>query len=138
MMHSNFNKVMVSGRLTADPEMVSLPSGDACVNFSIALNSSWKTGEESKEEVSFIDCKAYRGTAEIINKNFYKGRPIFVEGRLKQDRWEKKDGSKGDRVRVIVKHFEYLDPPKKEDDNTIASEPVEVASVDNSGDELTF
>jgi single-strand DNA-binding protein len=147
MSHSDFNMVLLKGRLTADPSMVTLPSGDACVNFSVALNSSWKDNQGTdQEEVSFVDCKAYRGTAEMINKNFYKGRPIFIEGKLKQDRWKKPDGTNGDKIRVIIKHFEYLDSPKSNGDaeteetkqSDFSDTGLETSNIDTSGDKLDF
>jgi single-strand DNA-binding protein len=106
----NYNKVFLMGNLTRDPQISSLPSGSSACEFALAINRRWK-GQDGQvhEEVSFVDCRAYGRTAENIGKYLTKGRPIFIEGRLKQDRWEDKTGQKRSVLRVFVENFQFID-----------------------------
>ena len=107
----NLNKVMLMGNLTRDPEIKYTPKGTAIANFGIAVNRTFTTAEggEKREEVTFIDLEAFGRTAEIIGEYFKKGRPIFIEGRLKLDSWDdKQTGKKMSKLRVVVDSFEFL------------------------------
>lgn len=107
----NLNKVMLMGNLTRDPEIKYTPKGTAIANFGIAVNRTFTTadGGEKREEVTFIDLEAFGRTAEIIGEYFKKGRPIYVEGRLKLDSWDdKQTGKKMSKLRVVVESFEFL------------------------------
>lgn len=107
----NLNKVMLMGNLTRDPEIKYTPKGTAIANFGIAVNRTFTTAEggEKREEVTFIDLEAFGRTAEIIGEYFKKGRPIFIEGRLKLDSWDDKtSGKKMSKLRVVVDSFEFL------------------------------
>ena len=106
----NLNKVMLMGNLTRDPEMKYTPKGTAIANFGIAVNRTYTPeGGEKREEVTFIDLEAFGRTAEVIGEYFKKGRPIFIEGRLKLDQWDDKTtGKKMSKLRVVVDSFEFL------------------------------
>ena len=106
----NLNKVMLMGNLTRDPEIKYTPKGTAIANFGLAVNRNYTTeGGEKREEVTFIDLEAFGRTAEVIGEYFKKGRPIFIEGRLKLDSWDdKQTGQKKSKLRVIVDSFEFL------------------------------
>lgn len=106
----NLNKVMLMGNLTRDPELKYLPKGTAVANFGIAVNRSFTPdGGEKREEVTFIDIEAFGRTAEVINEYFKKGRPIYIEGRLKLDTWDDKtSGQKKSKLRVVAETFEFL------------------------------
>ena len=93
---ANLNKVMLMGNLTRDIELKVLPQGNQTVgNFGIAMNRKFKsTSGEEREEVTFVDCEAWGRTAEIMKQYLSKGRPVFIEGRLKLDQWEDKEGKK--------------------------------------------
>ena len=106
----NLNKVMLMGNLTRDPEIKYTPKGTAIANFGIAVNRNYSTESgEKREEVTFIDLEAFGRTAEIIGEYFKKGRPIYVEGRLKLDSWDdKQTGQKKSKLRVVVDSFEFL------------------------------
>src|SRR5260221_386296 len=106
----NLNKVMLMGNLTRDPEMKYTPKGTAIANFGLAVNRNYTTeGGEKREEVTFIDIEAFGRTAEIIGEYFKKGRPIYVEGRLKLDQWDdKQTGQKKSKLRVVADSFEFL------------------------------
>ena len=104
------NKVMLIGNLTRDPELRYTPQGSAVCEFAIALNNSYtskQTGQKV-EEVSFIDIVAWARTAEICAEYLKKGRQVFVEGRLKQDRWESPEGKKMNKIRVIAENVQFL------------------------------
>lgn len=104
------NKVMILGHMTRDPELRYVPSGAAVCEFSLALNRSHtnkQTGEKV-DEVSFIDVVAWGRTAEVCAEYLKKGRPVFVEGRLTQDRWETEDGQKRSRIRVTAENIQFI------------------------------
>lgn len=108
---ASFNKVMLMGNLTRDVELRQLPNGNQAVaNFGIACNRKFKSqsGEE-REEVTFVDCEAWGRTGEVIKEYFSKGKPIFLEGRLKLDQWEDKEGKKQSKLRVVVENFQFID-----------------------------
>ena len=106
---ANFNKVLLMGNLTRDPQLSYLPSQTPVVDFGIAVNRRWTSKEgESKEEVMFIDCRAFSRLAENINKYMKKGRPIFIEGRLVLDSWTGQDGTKRSKHRIQVENCQFL------------------------------
>src|SRR3954468_24805801 len=107
---SNFNRVFLMGNMTRDPQLKFLPSQMAVAEFGIATNRKFKTQSgEDREEVTFVDCSAFGRTAEVINQYFSKGKPIFIEGRLKYDTWEDKNGGgKRSKMSVVVERFEFI------------------------------
>lgn len=106
---ANFNKVILAGNLTRDPQLSYLPSNTPVCEMGIAVNRRYRPqGGEMKEEVNFFDLRAYGKQAETLNQYMNKGKPILVEGRLKYDSWEGKDGQKKSRVYVIVENFQFL------------------------------
>ena len=107
----NFNKVILAGNLTRDPELRYTPKGTAVAKIALAINRRWKdeTGQQ-KEEVTFVDVDAFGKQAELISQYIKKGRPILVEGRLKLDQWDDKTtGQKRSRLGVVLEAFEFLD-----------------------------
>ena len=109
---ANFNKVLLMGNLTRDPQLSYLPSQTPVVDFGLAVNRKWTSKEgESKDEVMFVDCRAFGRPAETLNKYMRKGRPLFVEGRLSFEQWTAQDGSKKSRHRVVVENFQFLGGP---------------------------
>jgi single-strand DNA-binding protein len=107
---ASLNKVLLIGNLTRDPDVKMLSSGRPVCNFGLALNRSYKDGEGNrKEEVTFVDVECYGPRAEAIGRFFTKGRSIFVEGRLKLDQWESKEGEKRSAIRVVLDNFEFVD-----------------------------
>jgi single-strand DNA-binding protein len=107
---ASFNKVILLGNLTRDPELRYTPQGAAVCEFAIALNyvyTNKQTGQKV-EEVSYIDLVAWGKTGETIAEYMKKGRQIMIEGRLKQDRWEAQDGKKMSKVRVTVESFQFV------------------------------
>jgi len=107
---SSFNKVIMMGHLTRDPVLSYTPGGTPVVEFGMATNHKWTPPDgEAREEVCFIDCRAFGRMAENIAKYCQKGRPLLVEGRLTFDQWESKDGSKRSKHRVTVGTFTFVD-----------------------------
>jgi single-strand DNA-binding protein len=108
---ASFNKVILAGNLTRDPELRYLPKGTAVAQFSLAVNRTWKTETgENKEEVSFIDVEAFGRQAEVVAQYMRKGRPLLVEGRLKMDTWEDKTThQKKSKLKVILEGFTFID-----------------------------
>lgn len=107
-MAKGFNKVVLMGNLTRDPETRTTPSGQSVTNFSLAVNRTWK-GQDgtTQENVSYIDCVAWGKTGEIIAQYMQKGRPLLVSGRLDQRSWEQ-DGQKRSKVEVVVEDFNFI------------------------------
>lgn len=98
------------GHLTRDPQLKMLSSNTAVCEFGIACNRKFRTQQgEEREEVTFVDCSAFGKTAELINEYFSKGKPIFIEGRLKYDTWDDKNGGgKRSRLTVSVQNFQFV------------------------------
>ena len=109
---ANYNRVILAGNLTKDPEIRYLPSGQSVTNMTIAVNSRFKQNGEIKEEVSFFDLAAFGKTAEVCAEHLVKGRPVLIEGRLKQRRWEDDRGNKRSKVDVLVDHVQFLGAPR--------------------------
>src|SRR6188472_267193 len=107
---ANFNKVILAGNLTRDPELRYTPKGMAIARVGLAINRSWRTETgEQKEEVTFVDIDAFGKQAETIGQYMKKGRPILVEGRLKLDQWDdKQTGQKRSRLGVVLESFQFL------------------------------
>ncbi len=107
---ANYNKIILVGNLTRDPQLKYLPSQMAIVEFGLAVNHKYKTKNgEDREEVLFIDVSAFGKQAEIINQYCTKGRPLLVEGRLKYDTWEdKQGGGKRSKHSVVIDNFQLL------------------------------
>ena len=107
---ASYNKVFLMGNLTRDPQVKHLPSQMVVAEFGLAVNRRYKTATgEDKEEVAFVDCTAFGRQAETISQYCTKGKPIFVEGRLKFDTWDDKGGSgKRSKLTVVVENFQFL------------------------------
>lgn len=106
---SNFNKVFLMGNLTRDIETRTLPAGTVVAQFALAINRKFKTQDgQQREEVTFVDCEAWGRTAEVMAQYLSKGRPVFVEGRLRLDQWQDKDGSNRSKLKVVVEQFQFV------------------------------
>lgn len=139
---ASFNKVILIGNLTRDPEVKYLPKGTAVCNIAMAVNRRWKSdaGEE-KEDVYFADCKAFGKQAETIGQWVKKGHPLMIEGRLTREEWDdKKTGEKKSATRIMVESFQFL---KGRDEGAAPAprrEPAPAAAPkpDLDGDDLPF
>ena len=108
------NVVMISGRLTRDVELSYTAGGVALGKFSLAVQEDFKN-KQGEREVNFIDCVAWRQSAEFMDKYTQKGNRVMVAGRLKQDRWEDKEGKKRSKLSVVVDKVEPIDWAGDED-----------------------
>lgn len=107
---ASFNRVILAGNLTRDPQLSYTPSNTPVCEFGIATNRKWRDREgNQKEEVCFVDLSAYGRTAETINQYMKKGRPILVEGRLRYHQWTSKEGQKRSKLDVLVETFSFID-----------------------------
>ena len=108
---ANFNKVILAGNLTRDPELKYTPKGMAIASFGLAVNRRWKTETgEQKEEVTFVDIDAFGRQAEVVSQYVKKGNPFLVEGRLKLDQWEDKNThQKQSKLKVVLESFSFID-----------------------------
>jgi single-strand DNA-binding protein len=107
---ASFNKVILMGNLTRDPELRYTPKGTAIAKIGIAVNRVW-TNEagEKKEEVTFVDVDVFGRTAENVGQYMRKGRPILIEGRLKLDQWDdKQTGQKKSKMGVVAETVQFL------------------------------
>src|SRR5580658_1693528 len=110
---ASFNKVILVGNLTRDPELRYTPKGTAIAKVGLAVNRVW-TNEagEKKEEVTFVDVDIFGRTAENVGQYMRKGRPMLVEGRLKLDQWDdKQTGQKKSRLGVVAETVQFLGSP---------------------------
>lgn len=107
---ANFNKVILLGNLTRDPELRVTPKGTSVCQFGMAVNRVYRGSEggEMQEETTFVDLEAWGRQAEVISKYVSKGNPLFVEGRLKFDSWESKTGEKRSKLKVIVENMQLM------------------------------
>ena len=107
---ASYNKVILMGNLTRDPELKYLPSGTAAARIGLAVSHVYNDRQsgERKEDVCFVDLDAFGRTAEVINEYFQKGRPILIEGRLRFQSWETDDGQRRSKHSVLVDRFEFV------------------------------
>ncbi len=111
---ANFNKVILLGNLTRDPELRFTPKGQAVAKLGMAVNRSYKTEiGEVKEETTFVDIEAWGKQAELMGQYLRKGNPLFVEGRLRLDQWDDKNtGQKVSKLKVVMENFQFIGGPR--------------------------
>lgn len=119
MANFNFCRIIMGGRLTADPELRTTTSGVSAVSFGIAVNRPTRANEEPKTD--FHNCEAWRGTAEFIAKYFRKGSSICVVGKLQNDYYQGKDGKMAKREKIVVDEATFVDG--KNDDKPKVVQP---------------
>jgi single-strand DNA-binding protein len=110
---ANFNKVILAGNLTRDPELRYTPKGMAIAKIGLAVNRVWRNeAGETKEEVTFVDVDVFGRTAENVGQYMRKGRPILIEGRLRLDQWDdKQTGQKRSKLGVVAEIVQFLGSP---------------------------
>ena len=104
---ASYNRVVLVGNLTRDPELRYIPSGTAVSDIGLAVNDRVKRGDQWVDEATFVDITLWGRTAEIANEYLSKGSPVLIEGRLKLDRWEK-DGQKHSKLKVVGERMQML------------------------------
>ena len=146
-----FNKVILMGNLTRDPELRYTPDGMAICNFGIAVNDSFRRGSDgdSKDETMFIDVATFRKQAENCGQYLKKGRRVLVEGRLRLERWQAQDGANRSKHTVSANVVQFLsvgdersggnDGASTSESAPSKSETVNISAIDDiSDDEIPF
>lgn len=106
MANLNLNKVIIGGKITADPELKTTPNGTSVTQFSVAVNRRAKEGEQ---QADFINCVAWKNTAEFITKYFRKGSSICITGRIQTRSWQDQSGAKRYATEVVVEEAGFVD-----------------------------
>jgi len=150
---ASFNKVILLGNLTRDPEVRYTPKGSAVTDLGIAVNRQYTLENgEKREEVTFVDVTFWGRTAEVAGEYLKKGRPIFIEGRLQLDTWDdKQSGQKRSKLKVIGETMQMLGSPRSGGASNGGDEgeragrtgkpsvpPKSAASAEADGDEIPF
>jgi single-strand DNA-binding protein len=137
MANFNFNKVILGGRITADPELKTTPNGVSVTSFSIAVT---RKGTKDDPKTDFINCVAWRGTAEFIQRYFSKGSSICVVGNLQTRTWEDNNGNKRFATEVIVEEASFVDSKSDAPTQNAFTAPTEATTTDfiEVGDEDTL
>ncbi|OLB26393.1 MAG: single-stranded DNA-binding protein [Nitrospirae bacterium 13_2_20CM_2_63_8] len=132
---AGFNKVILMGNLTRDPEIRYAPSGTPVANFGLAVNRRYRQGDETKEEVCFVDIVVFGRQAETCGQYLSKGNGALVEGRLQMRKFETKDGQKVTKHEVVAETVRFL--PKRMDQGGEASvrEPLDEVPPSSESDE---
>jgi len=142
---ASLNKVLLMGNLTRDPELRYAPNGSAVTTFTIAVSRTYNTSSgEKKEDVSFIRIVCWGKLAQRCSEYLFKGRPVFVEGRLQSRSWQTQDGSKRNTIEVIAQNVQFLGKGRTAEISNLSggenagddfgrtqNEPVEVSSLDD-------
>ncbi|MDP6505589.1 MAG: single-stranded DNA-binding protein [Planctomycetota bacterium] len=133
---SSYNRVVLMGNLTRDPELRQTPSGRSVADLGLATNEKYKNqAGETVEKTCFVDIVTWGRQAENCSKYLSKGRPVLVEGRLQLDQWENKEGEKRSRLRVLADRVQFISTNR----GASQSEPEAVAAGEHKdGDEMPF
>ncbi len=106
---ATYNRVILLGNLTRDPQLSYTPNNTAVTEFGMAMNRRWRSQDgQDREETCFVDCSVFGRQAETFNQYMSKGRPVLVEGRLKLNQWETPEGQKRSRLTVVVERFQFV------------------------------
>ena len=129
----SFNKTMLWGNLTRDPQLSYTPNQTAVCEFGIAVNRKWTSQDGTKqEEVLFMDCKMFGKRGEAINKYCVKGDPLFVEGHLQLDTWKQDDGLQRSKIRLIVENFQFIGDQKDKPEQRLDRKETPVQDEDSA------
>ena len=107
---ASYNKVLLMGNLTRDVELKQTAGNQSVAEIGLAVNRRFKDRDgNDREETTFVDCEAWGRTTEVMAQYLAKGRPVFIEGRLKLDSWQDQSGNKRSKMRVVVDSFQFID-----------------------------
>lgn len=140
----SLNLAVISGNLTADPEVKEITSGTKVAELRIAVNTPVKKGDEWENKANYFQVTAWAGLAEQVEKNLKKGSPIIVKGRLEWQSWDRADGEgKNSRVLIVAEQIQFVDwmasKPKREEPDVPAGEKPTVPDADKKDkDEIPF
>ena len=138
---ASLNRVLLMGNLTRDIELKHTANNTAVANIGLAVNRRYRSGEEYKEETTFVDCEAWGRTAETMAKYLNKGRPVFIEGRLKLDEWQDRDGNRRTKMVTVVENFQFIDSRgggQSQQTSTSTPAPSASPSPSVSNDDIPF
>lgn len=132
------NHITIMGRLTRDPELRHTGSGTPCASFAVAVDRDFGKNENGEKETDFIECVAWRNTADFVSKYFSKGRMAVVSGRLQIRSWTDKEGNKRKTAEVVADQV-YFGDSKRDGDNMTPATPVnDFAQIDGDDESLPF
>ena len=128
----DFSHTTMIGRLTGDPELQTINGTEFC-KINIANNYSYRSGNEKKEEVLFLECTSWGKQAKLINDFVKKGKRVLVSGRLRQSSWQAQDGTKRSKITLAIETIQFLDYSNNDrsDNQNIASIAEEFASMED-------
>lgn len=134
---ASFNKVILIGNLTRDPDLRVTNSGLSICKLGLAVNRNYTTKEgEAKDETTYVDIDAFGKQAEILSKYMQKGKPLMIEGRLKLDQWESNEGQKRSKLGVVLENFQFIGG--RDETNVKSPETIEDNSASSSQTEESF
>ncbi|MFQ5991251.1 MAG: single-stranded DNA-binding protein [Nitrospiraceae bacterium] len=125
---AGFNKVILIGNLTKNPELRYTPNGTPVANFGLAVNRRFRQADELKEEVCYVDIVVFGKQAEHCGQYLGKGNGVIVDGRLQQRRWETEDGQKRSKHEIVAQSITFL--PKRQEAGAEHSMPEESGSAE--------
>lgn len=106
----SYNRVILAGNITRDIELRHLPSNTAVATIGLAVNESFKDRDGNRQDrATFVDCEAFGRTAEVMSQYLGKGRPVLIEGKLRLDQWQDKEGNTRSKLKVIIDGFTFVD-----------------------------
>ena len=127
-MSLNLNHVTVAGRLTRDPQVKALANDKVVADFGLAINRRFKGADgEVKEDATFLDIEAWGRTAELVGQYLAKGSPVYIDGRIRIDQWQDKDGGRRSKVKIIAESVQFI-APRKDGAANDGSHPVAAAT----------
>ena len=111
---ANFNKVILMGNLTRDPEMRYTPSGSPVASFGLAVSRRYRQGDEQREDVCFVDVSVFARQAELAGEYLSKGRSVLIEGRLQYRTWEDQNGQRRNKLDVVAERLTFMPRPSQD------------------------
>lgn len=134
---ASVNRVIVTGNLVADPEVKYMPSGMAVAKLRLAINNNYKDRNgEWKEETCFIDVDVWGRAAERINESCKKGSKVLVDGQLREDTWEDRDGNKRSKIKIRAFTAEHIGEPRGAGRPEAAAEPAPEPAAEEAAAEF--
>lgn len=132
---NSLNSILIEGNLTRDPVLTETPQGTSVCQFAIASNRYYRQNDETQHEVSFVDVVTWARLAERCAEELTKGRGVRVVGRVKQDRWQDKEGKPRSRVKIVAEHVEFRPPRKDASDEEQLEQPLEESAMEAEREE---